>query len=97
MGVTIGDLKKELKPLQAQVEAAGESGAPAALTAQVAQLTTKVDELSATRKALAKDDLRDMFYKVRASSSAVPSLFPSFHNKGPQVRGLMFSMKCSSI
>jgi len=80
VGVTIGDLKKELKPLQAQVEAAGESGAPAALTAQVAQLTTKVDELSATRKALAKDDLRDKHYQV---GSVILGLGTSFAIEGP--------------
>eukprot|EP00964_Phaeocystis_antarctica_P119260 scaffold83011_cov63-Phaeocystis_antarctica.AAC.3 len=80
VGVTIGDLKKELKPLQAQVEAAGESGAPAALTAQVAELTTKVDELSATRKALAKDDLRDKHYQV---GSVILGLGTSFAIEGP--------------
>jgi hypothetical protein len=80
VGGTITDLKKELKPLQAQVEAAGESGAPAAVTAQVAELTAKVDELSATRKALAKDDLRDKHYQV---GSLILGLGTSFAIEGP--------------
>ena len=80
LGGTISELKQELKPLQAQVEAAGEEGAPAAVSAQVAELTAKVDELSATRKALAKDDLRDKHYQV---GSLILGLGTSFAIEGP--------------
>ena len=80
LGGTISELKQELKPLQAQVEAAGEEGAPAAVSAQVVELTAKVDELSATRKALAKDDLRDKHYQV---GSLILGLGTSFAIEGP--------------
>lgn len=80
LGGTITQLKAELSPLQKQIEAAGESGAPAAVAAQVAELTAKVDELIATRKALASDNLREKHYQV---GSVILGLGTSFAIEGP--------------
>ena len=50
------------------------------MPAQVAELTSKVDELSATRKALASDNLKEKHYQV---GSVILGLGTSFAIEGP--------------
>ena len=64
IGVEITGLKAELAPLKKQIDEAGEGGPPALVASQAAELTAKIDELSATRKALASDNLREKHYQV---------------------------------
>jgi len=80
LGGTISDLKAELKPFTAQIDSAGEGGPPAAVTAQATELTTKIDELTATRKELAGDNLRDKHYQI---GSVILGLGTSFAIEGP--------------
>lgn len=80
LGTTITELKAERSPLQKQIDEAGESGPPAAVSAQVTELTTKINELTETRKALASDNLREKHYQV---GSVILGLGTSFAIEGP--------------
>ena len=80
IGGEITELKAELKPLQAKVEAAGEAGPPAALTSQVADLQAKIDEMTSTRKELANNNFKDKHYQV---GSVVLGLGTAFAIEGP--------------
>jgi len=80
IGGEITTLKAELKPLKAKVEAAGEEGPPALLTSQVADLKSKIDEMTSTRKELADGSFKDKHYQV---GSVVLGLGTSFAIEGP--------------
>ena len=80
IGVEITGLKAELAPLKKQIDEAGEGGPPALVASQAAELTAKIDELSATRKALASDNLREKHYQV---GSVILGLGTSFAIEGP--------------
>merc|ERR1719343_17460 len=55
LATEISELKQERKKLQDKVDAAGEEGPPPALKQELATLSTKIDEISETRKAMGKD------------------------------------------
>lgn len=80
LGSTISELKAQRKPLAAQIAAAEEEDPPAHLTQAVAALTTKIDELTETRKALSSDNLREKHYQV---GSVILGLGTSFAIEGP--------------
>jgi hypothetical protein len=81
VGNEISTLKEQLKGPKAQVEATAEGSKPsAALVAQVKELETKIDALSATRKELAGGSFRETHYQV---GSVVLGLGTAFAIEGP--------------
>jgi len=64
LGTQIAALKAEQAGPKAKLAALEEGETNPSLTAQVASLQTQIDELSATRKALASDNLREKHYQV---------------------------------
>lgn len=81
LGTQITGLKAELKPLQQRMDAASDdTPPPAALSKEAKELQTKIDELSATRKELAQDNLREKHYQV---GSVILGLGTSFAIEGP--------------
>ena len=74
-------LKEQLKGPKAQVEATPEGSTPsAALVAQVSELESQIDALTATRKELAGGSYRDVHYQV---GSVVLGLGTAFAIEGP--------------
>ena len=80
IGNEITALKAEQKPLKAKLDALEEGNTDAALARSVADLTSQIDGLSATRKELAGESFRDKHFQV---GSVVLGLGTSFAIEGP--------------
>lgn len=80
LGGEITELKTQRKALEAKLDPEDESPAHAKIKAEVASLTTKIDEITATRKEMAGQDFRDKHW---LGGSLVLGLGVSFAIEGP--------------
>lgn len=80
IGDEINELKAQLKGPKAKLDALAEGEINPSLSAQVSALQSQIDELSATRKDLASNNLREKHYQV---GSVILGLGTAFAIEGP--------------